>query len=240
MRSAINFFCTFLFVILSAAGGIAQESLTPAAPCYLDLRDAPDFRSVNLGMSPQEVADILKIDIKVTDLKYEGSYRPERTDPLEDEEFVQDGVDVGSKVYYWNIISTDPRDGFDGIRSFYFYFFEDRLYLIYSSYYDKDDHYYRAGLKTLTQDLSQKFVLPQEAWTFKNSSVMKCQDFGVRVTIYNQPITQPNKGVWVLVVWDMAAIDKLTKLIDQKVKKYYLTNRTLILEKKREGSRLIR
>ena len=239
MRSTINFFCTFLIVILSAAGAIAQESVTPTSPCYLDLRDAPDFRSVKLGMSSQEVAAILKIDIKLTDLKYEGSYRPERTDPLEDEEFVKGDVDVGSKVFYWNIISNDSREGFDGIRSFYFYFFEDRLYLIYSSYYDKDDHYYKAGLKTLTQDLSQKFALPQDAWTFKASSVMKCQDFGVRVTIYNQPITQPNKGAWVLVIWDMAAIDKLTKLVDLSVKEYYLTNRTLILEKKR-GGRLIR
>jgi hypothetical protein len=215
MRTVSNFFCTLLFIVLTAASAMAQSPAAGPTPCKLGLRDSPEFRSIRLGMSPQEVAATLKINFDPWVMDVNGTYQPDPIDGKESEEFYLEQMDVGAKGYFWepNPRADRPKT-LARVIQLGLFFFDDQLYMLGVKLDNKDPIF--------------------DTWPQKYDGIVECQDFIV-VSTYPEKLDDPSQ-FWQFSIKDTAAADELVRRIQQRVKEYYLTNQEIILEKKGQVS----
>ena len=139
---------TILFLLMILASAIhcsAQQT------CLLEIKDAPKFFNLKLGMTEAEVRDLYGKELK---------FKPKKK-----------GLE---RTFFQNYINKLPPADLAGVRALYLRFFNHKIYQIEIFYVN------RAEWPTLTEfirSLAAKNNYPNEFWTI-NPGAAKAKCFG--------------------------------------------------------------
>lgn len=138
----------FLLMFLVAASCAAQQ------PCKLELKDAPSFFNLKLGMTEEEVREVFGKQLKFK-LKKKAQER----------------------TFFQNFIKEAPPAILPGVRALYLRFVERRLYQIEIFYENRSEW---QTLSDFTGSIAARQNFPEEWWSNARSRAnIKCVDFAV-------------------------------------------------------------
>ena len=135
-----------LMMFSFATRGASQQT------CQLDLKDAPPFFNLKLGMTEVEVRAAYGKELK---------FKPKKK--------------PGERTFFQNFISKPPPVALAGVRALYLRFFNHQIYQIEVFYENRTEW---PTLTEFTRRLAVGNHFPNEFWTFKpGRATIKCLDF---------------------------------------------------------------
>lgn len=171
MKVVCGIIATMLLTPLLLLGQVSGQAAVVEAPCKLAMEDSPSLLGLKLGMTPQQVAEVLGRDVDaravptkliVTTTMKSGHVRRE-------ERSTSSSIGETEFTYY-------PRPD-SNVGSLYLRFWRNRLYT-YALDFEPRDFAWLPD-KSEIEVIADKLGLPKEDW---RDSRLDCSDFYVKLT----------------------------------------------------------